>query len=440
MSVDNLSGRLNSFKHWPPRTQVWPQQLSNVGFFYTGKGTNVQCVTCGVVSSVDDWCRTDRPAVVHFRISRNCEFIKKHFPQVTSVGENANVYVHERQQMESKDLLTKPAITKTPFKYKVNGISSELCDGDDSVRLDHGACLPNDKIIFGSNIQRRSENSHLSHNLNVAGSTLGPQRSGLVNLTLEETSCISSQNQERSLSRMHNGFSSQNAKHNSIAASTPIYQVVKKSAPRPKLRNQITHQCHLYCQTSHENEIQSSLFDNTMHRGQYQDNITQNVGRVEGNKDRKDTIFKNSTCGDKTSMNLMLNSQTASCQTMNTYPSNLPVTWNGRQSNIHNQSLDVDYPISGVPNVVMQSTNEPEFTSPNFGDFQERLASFKTWPLSATQPPYMLAESGYFYTGTMYLLFIASILRSNGAYYRPRLSLIQYTNTRKVYQRCKPKP
>jgi hypothetical protein len=42
---------------------------------------------------------------------------------VTSVVENENVYVEERQQMQSKDLLAKPAITKTPFKYKVNGIS-----------------------------------------------------------------------------------------------------------------------------------------------------------------------------------------------------------------------------------------------------------------------------------------------------------------------------
>jgi len=414
MSVDNLSGRLSSFTHWPPRTQVWPQQLSNAGFLYTGKGTNVQCVTCGVVSSVDDWCRTDRPEVVHFRLSRNCEFIKEHFPEMTSVGEKENVYVEERQQMQSKDLLTKPAITMTSLKYKVNGISSELCDGDDNVRLDHGACLPNDKIIFGSNIQRRSENSHLSHDLNVAGSTIGPPTSGLVDLTLEETPCISSQNQQRCLSRMHNGFSSQNAKHDSIAASTPVYQVVKQSAPTPKLRSQITHQCHLHCQTSHENEIQSSLLDSTMHRGQYQDNITQNVERVEGNMDRKNTIFKNSTCGDKASMNLMLNSQTASCQTINNYRSNLPVTWNDRQSNIQNQSLDVDYPISGVPNVALQSTNEPDFTFPNFRNFQERLASFKTWPLSATQPPYMLAESGYFHTGTMYLLFIASILRSYG--------------------------
>jgi hypothetical protein len=85
--------------------------------------------------------------------------------------------------MQSKDLLTNPAITKTPFKYKVNGISSALCDGDDDVRLNHGACLPNDKVIFGSNIQRKSENSHLSHDLNVAGSTIGPQTSGLVDLT-----------------------------------------------------------------------------------------------------------------------------------------------------------------------------------------------------------------------------------------------------------------
>ena len=401
MSVDNPSRRLNSFKHWPPRTQVWPQQLSNAGFSYTGKGTNVQCVTCGVVSSVDDWCRTDRPEVVHFWISRNCKFIKEHFPQVTSVVENENVYVHERKQMQSKDLLTNPSITKTPFKYKVNGVSSELCDGDDNVRLDHGACLPNDKIIFGSNIQRRPENSHLSHDLNVAGSTIDPQTSGLVDLTIEDTSCISSQNQQRRLSRMHNGFSSENAKHDSIATSAPIYQVVKQSAPTPKLRNQITHQFPLHCQICHEHEVQSSLFDRTMHRGQYQDNIAQNVERVEGNKDRKNTIFKNSTCGDKTSMNLTLNSQTASCQTMNNYRSNLPVTWNGRQSNIHNQSLDVDYPISGVPNVAFQSTNEPEFTFPNFRDFQERLASFRTWPSSATQPPYMLAESGYFYTGTM---------------------------------------
>jgi hypothetical protein len=288
MSVDKLSRRLNSFKHWPPRTQVWPQQLSNAGFFYTGKGTNVQCVTCGVVSSVDDWCRTERPEVVHFRISRNCEFIKEHFPQVTSVVVNENVYVHERQQMQSKDLLTNPAITKTPFKYKVNGISSALCDGDDDVRLNHGACLPNDKVIFGSNIQRKSENSHLSHDLNVAGSTIGPQTSGLVDLTLGDTSCISSQNQQRRLSRMHNEFSSQNAKHDSIATSTPIYQVVTKSAPTRKLRNQITHQCPLHCQTWHEHEVQSSLFDRTMHRGQFQDNIALNVERVEGNTDRKD--------------------------------------------------------------------------------------------------------------------------------------------------------
>ncbi|CAG2202984.1 BIRC2_3 [Mytilus edulis] len=79
IAFDNPSRRLLTFSDWPIRTNVWPQQLSNAGFYYTREGTTVRCATCGVKTVVDNWGRLDKPEVVHFKLNSNCEFVKRHF-------------------------------------------------------------------------------------------------------------------------------------------------------------------------------------------------------------------------------------------------------------------------------------------------------------------------------------------------------------------------
>lgn len=66
--------RLESYEDWPRTMRQKPQQLSDAGFFYTGKGDKVCCFSCG--GGLKDWEQNDDPWEQHAMWYGKCEYVK----------------------------------------------------------------------------------------------------------------------------------------------------------------------------------------------------------------------------------------------------------------------------------------------------------------------------------------------------------------------------
>uniref|UniRef100_A0A2M4A2T7 Putative apoptosis 1 inhibitor n=1 Tax=Anopheles triannulatus TaxID=58253 RepID=A0A2M4A2T7_9DIPT len=66
--------RLKSFEDWPTSMSQKPQQLSDAGFFYTGKSDRVKCFSCG--GGLKDWEQGDDPWEQHGIWYSNCHYLK----------------------------------------------------------------------------------------------------------------------------------------------------------------------------------------------------------------------------------------------------------------------------------------------------------------------------------------------------------------------------
>lgn len=66
--------RLESYEDWPLTMKQRPQQLSDAGFFYIGKGDRVTCFSCG--GGLKDWEEMDDPWEQHGMWYGNCEYVK----------------------------------------------------------------------------------------------------------------------------------------------------------------------------------------------------------------------------------------------------------------------------------------------------------------------------------------------------------------------------
>jgi baculoviral IAP repeat-containing protein 7/8 len=68
------SQRLKSFEDWPKTIRQKPEQLSDAGFYYTGKGDRVCCFSCG--GGLKDWEENDKPWEQHAMWYSKCEYLK----------------------------------------------------------------------------------------------------------------------------------------------------------------------------------------------------------------------------------------------------------------------------------------------------------------------------------------------------------------------------
>lgn len=66
--------RIESFEDWPKTMRQKPQQLSDAGFYYTGKGDRVCCFSCG--GGLKDWEENDDPWEQHGMWYGKCEYLK----------------------------------------------------------------------------------------------------------------------------------------------------------------------------------------------------------------------------------------------------------------------------------------------------------------------------------------------------------------------------
>lgn len=68
------SKRLESYEDWPKTLKQKPQQLSDAGFYYTGKGDKVCCFSCN--GGLKDWEENDDPWEQHAMWYGKCEYLK----------------------------------------------------------------------------------------------------------------------------------------------------------------------------------------------------------------------------------------------------------------------------------------------------------------------------------------------------------------------------
>lgn len=66
--------RIESYADWPKTLKQRPQQLSDAGFYYTGKGDKVCCFSCG--GGLKDWEVNDDPWEQHAMWYGKCEYLK----------------------------------------------------------------------------------------------------------------------------------------------------------------------------------------------------------------------------------------------------------------------------------------------------------------------------------------------------------------------------
>lgn len=67
--------RLESFDNWPKSMKQTPEQLSDAGFFYTGKADRVICFWCGIGLSC--WEEDDDAWEQHALHQCNCKYLQK---------------------------------------------------------------------------------------------------------------------------------------------------------------------------------------------------------------------------------------------------------------------------------------------------------------------------------------------------------------------------
>lgn len=65
--------RLSSFYHWPVSMKQTPKQLTDAGFFYTGRGDRVICFSCG--GGLNSWEPDDDPWEQHALHYRKCHYV-----------------------------------------------------------------------------------------------------------------------------------------------------------------------------------------------------------------------------------------------------------------------------------------------------------------------------------------------------------------------------
>lgn len=66
--------RVESYADWPKLIKQRPKELSDAGFYYTGKGDKVLCFSCG--GGLKDWEENDDPWEQHAMWYGKCEYLK----------------------------------------------------------------------------------------------------------------------------------------------------------------------------------------------------------------------------------------------------------------------------------------------------------------------------------------------------------------------------
>uniref|UniRef100_A0A3Q0RGD6 RING-type E3 ubiquitin transferase n=1 Tax=Amphilophus citrinellus TaxID=61819 RepID=A0A3Q0RGD6_AMPCI len=98
-----VNRRLDSFRGSSLAEQVPADRLAQAGFFYTGHSDRVRCFSCN--TTVENWCRGDKPVDRHKEVSPSCTFLSCVHRTSFNLNPNAplingSIYSQEAEDME----------------------------------------------------------------------------------------------------------------------------------------------------------------------------------------------------------------------------------------------------------------------------------------------------------------------------------------------------
>ncbi|XP_063405407.1 uncharacterized protein LOC134688543 isoform X2 [Mytilus trossulus] len=409
ISLDNPSSRLLTFSDWPIRTHVWPQQLSNAGFYYTREGTTVRCATCGVNTVVDNWKRFEKPEVVHFKLNSNCEFVKGNFSYLQSDQLLKDVPKSPHSSLKGGDALEEHGAILSPYhetnerkeniskpERRCNNVASSsagnsnFCASNTTVK----GLKVNDSLIGDKN---SSECNHLNENSQL-------MNNGTTHTDICSSSLASNHISNTSLNNGASGLSTTNV-DTKTGSNTSMIMLNKDQ---------------LYVSGSSQDNYTQNLQNNT---GLVSNSMSMMEAATSNPQTIWNTPFESTVRRNINSQSININSPASTNQLERLTPNgqailspvngteapfnhvaNRPTSLNSKlqlqfKRSAYNNSIDIDVTVSANQSEREQTIYEPEFAHPNFRRFQDRMESYYEWPITAKQPPKVLAESGCFYTG-----------------------------------------
>ena len=70
-----VASRLQTYRNWPKKISIKPEDLVNAGFFFTGSGDHVRCFFCS--GGLKNWEEKDDPWIEHARWFPECLYLKQ---------------------------------------------------------------------------------------------------------------------------------------------------------------------------------------------------------------------------------------------------------------------------------------------------------------------------------------------------------------------------
>lgn len=134
------ANRLKSFEDWPKTMRQKPQELSDAGFFYTGKGDRVACFSCG--GGLKDWEPSDNPWEQHGMWYGKCEYVQlvKGAEYVKKMAEKRQHELEQTQEDQAKSSTEQPSSSNS----KSNPIDS-LAESSKEMAIDDEVSKNDDK-------------------------------------------------------------------------------------------------------------------------------------------------------------------------------------------------------------------------------------------------------------------------------------------------------
>lgn len=123
------SARFRSFDSWPKTLKQKPKQLSDAGFFYTGRGDSVKCFSCN--GGLRDWEENDDPWEQHALWFSKCEYLN---------------LVKGKEYIDAvKAKVEKEKNLSASSQESVSSIASGSCSGNSVASASTSAQLPSER-------------------------------------------------------------------------------------------------------------------------------------------------------------------------------------------------------------------------------------------------------------------------------------------------------
>ena len=342
MNIEML--RLETYKTFPLSSKARPIHLAKCGFFYTGRGYNVECFSCGVRHN--DWTETDKVFEVHRRISPSCRFMLNQddtnvpiSPPHECPGTSSGILPNRSSPNGALSTGNGVSSESHISRRDNNGRGSGVQTTDGSRNTSHGSHL--DGNVLSANSLQNTENS----NIGSLGPGQGQGQSGT---------------RGESVPSLFPSFTS-NRSHSSGT----------DTQSNPNSTNQSTNQA---IPNSSSNRYISSLSD------------TSNSNRT-GVRSNDDTQTGTSWSNSQNSDNAA-----TSTSALNASPSTT-------QSSASNSNPDPSSRQAVIQRLDPLGINFDRPRYPAYAILNVRISSFQNWPAHKTQTPRQMAMAGFLYAG-----------------------------------------